>query len=166
VSALAFAAATGLSFVAMEGVSYVAHRWVMHRFGMGWHRSHHRPPTGGLERNDLFPACFSMVGVALFALATTGPAIAWLLPVAVGVSLYGAAYLVVHEICIHERVAVPVPRGAYARWLRASHALHHRFGGEPYGMLLPVVPRALRARGEEVGAQPTDVARRVPARAP
>ena len=30
--------------------------------------------------------------------------------------------------------------------LKEAHALHHRFGGEPYGMLCPVIPRQLRER--------------------
>ena len=55
-----------VAFAVMEGVSYAAHRWVMHGAGMGWHRSHHVPSDGGWERNDLFPACFSVVGFAVF----------------------------------------------------------------------------------------------------
>lgn len=140
------------AFVAMEGVSYLAHRFVMHRVGMAWHRSHHRPPAGPVERNDLFPLCFSSVGVALFALATVGPAVTVLLWVGIGVTAYGAAYLFVHEICIHRRLPVPVPKAAYLEWLRDAHRVHHRFGGEPYGMLLPLVSRSRRARAAEPGA--------------
>jgi beta-carotene 3-hydroxylase len=32
--------------------------------------------------------------------------------------------------------------------LADAHALHHRFGGEPYGMLVPIVPASVRARAE------------------
>jgi beta-carotene 3-hydroxylase len=134
------------SFVGMEAVSYGLHRWVMHGFGMAWHRSHHVPREGRFERNDLFPVCFSAVGVTLFALATMGPAVGPLLWVAIGVTAYGTAYMVVHDVHIHGRLGVRLPSWAYLAWLRDSHALHHRFGGEPYGMLLPLVPRALRAR--------------------
>jgi beta-carotene 3-hydroxylase len=137
-----------VSFVAMEGVSYGAHRWVMHRFGMGWHRSHHRPPAGRFEANDLFPVVFSVVGVALFALGTVGPAIDTLFWIGIGVTAYGVAYLVVHELFIHHRLRVPLPRSATVAWLRDSHRIHHLYGGEPYGMLMPIVPRALRARAE------------------
>jgi beta-carotene 3-hydroxylase len=129
------------AFVAMEGVSYLAHRFVMHGAGMVWHRSHHVPTGSRFERNDLFPLCFSTVGVSLFALATTRPSIAPLLWVGVGVTAYGATYLVVHEVYIHRRLPVRVPALAYLEWLRAAHRVHHRFGGEPYGMLLPLVPR-------------------------
>jgi beta-carotene 3-hydroxylase len=130
------------AFVAMEGVSYATHRWVMHGPGMGWHRSHHLPPAGRVERNDLFPLCFSAVGVALFALASFGPQIRPLFWVGVGVTAYGALYLFVHEVCIHRRLPVPVPSGRRATFLRDAHRVHHATGGEPYGMLLPVVSRA------------------------
>ena len=137
-----------LSFGAMEAVSYGAHRWVMHGFAMAWHRSHHLPAQDRFEKNDLFPLCFSSVGVALFAVATMGPAIAPLFWVGTGITLYGATYLFVHEVYIHGRLPVRVPQAAYLDWLRESHRVHHRFGGEPYGMLLPLVSRSLRRRSE------------------
>jgi beta-carotene 3-hydroxylase len=125
------------AFAAMELVSYATHRWVMHGFAIGWHRSHHAPPIGRLERNDRFPLCFSLVGVALFAGAAVGPAVLW--PVAVGVTLYGVTYAVVHEVVIHRRLPVPVAGGRYLGWLRDAHLDHHLGGREPYGMLLPLV---------------------------
>lgn len=157
------------AFVAMEGISYLAHRFVMHGPGMGWHRSHHLPPRGGLERNDLFPLCFSTVGVTLFALATMGPAIRPLLWVGAGVTAYGAAYLFVHEVYIHRRLPIGVPALGYLEWLRAAHRAHHRLGGEPYGMLLPLVPRRRREQAAEGAVGATDPlsrgARARPARA-
>lgn len=126
------------SFLAMEAVSYATHRWVMHGFARGWHRSHHLPSQGGLERNDLFPVCFSGLGFALFAAASAGVPHLW--PVAAGVTAYGACYLFVHEVYIHHRLPVPLPgRVRYLDWLREAHADHHLSSGEPYGMLLPVV---------------------------
>ena len=147
-----------VSFVAMELVSYAAHRWVMHGVGMRWHRSHHLPPAGRLERNDLFPLCFSLVGVAAFALPATGigpPGLFW---VATGITLYGACYLLVHDVYVHRRLPVPVPRSRLLDRLRESHAIHHRLGGEPYGMLFPVVTRELRARANGARAHAPDAA--------
>jgi beta-carotene 3-hydroxylase len=152
VSPLAAVAVAVGAFAAMEAVSYLAHRFVMHGAGMVWHRSHHVPTDGPFERNDLFPLCFSTVGVLLFALATMGPAVRPLLWVAIGVTAYGAAYLAVHEVVIHRRLPVRVPTNAYVDWLREAHRVHHRFGAEPYGMLLPLVPRSLRARAREDAA--------------
>lgn len=125
------------AFVGMEGVSYATHRWVMHGPGLGWHRSHHAPPAGRVERNDLFPACFSSLGFGLFAAgaATGDRRLSWL---AGGVTAYGALYLLVHEVHIHRRVPAPRLGGRYLRWLREAHADHHAASGEPYGMLLPL----------------------------
>ena len=136
------------AFVSMEAVSYATHRWVMHGFAIGWHRSHHAPPTAGLERNDRFPLCFSVVGVALFAGASGGLPVLW--PIAVGVTAYGIAYLIVHEVVIHRRLPIAVPVGRYLGWLREGHRDHHVGGGEPYGMLLPLVrERQARASTED-----------------
>jgi beta-carotene 3-hydroxylase len=126
-----------LAFIVMEPVTYAVHRWVMHGFALGWHRSHHAPPSGRFERNDLFPVCFSAVGVTLFALAGAGVSLLW--PVAIGVTAYGAAYLFVHDVFIHHRLPVRLPPLAYLTWLRDAHADHHATGAEPYGMLLPLV---------------------------
>ena len=124
------------TFAVMELVSYAAHRWVMHGFAMAWHRSHHARSLGGFEKNDLFPVCFSSVAVTLFALGSLGLDAMWW--VAIGVTAYGAGYLFVHEVYIHHRLPVPVPRLRYLEWLRDAHRAHHVSGAEPYGMLLPL----------------------------
>jgi beta-carotene 3-hydroxylase len=67
--------------------------------------------------------------------------------VCVGVTAYGAVYALVHDVYVHGRL--PVFRGRRVPVLdrlAAAHRIHHLFNGEPYGMLLPVVPRQLRAR--------------------
>ena len=133
------------TFAGMELVSYATHRWVMHRIGIVLHRSHHRAGPPRWEANDLFPVMFSIVGITLFASATIGGA-GWLLPVAIGVTLYGVAYAFVHDVYIHGRLPLRVRESRYLIWVRDAHQLHHRFNGEPYGMLLPVVPRELRER--------------------
>ena len=125
------------AFAAMEGVSYAGHRWVMHGPGMGWHRSHHAPPSTRFERNDRFPLCFSVVGFLLFLFGSLGVRPLWW--IGAGVTAYGLAYLFVHEVYIHRRLRMPLPRSRYLEWLREAHRDHHTGGGEPYGMLLPVV---------------------------
>ncbi|HZB43305.1 MAG TPA: sterol desaturase family protein [Ilumatobacter sp.] len=135
-----------LTFSGMEMIAYSAHRWLMHGPGMVWHRSHHAPARTLIERNDLFPLCFSAVGVGLAVVAATGraPASSW--AAAAGVTAYGVAYLAVHEIVIHRRLSLPVPDLRYLRWLRDSHRAHHIDAGEPYGMLLPLMSAARRRR--------------------
>ena len=135
-----------LTFVGMEGVAYCAHRWVMHGRAIDWHASHHAPPRARMERNDLFPLCFSTIGVASFVVAASGRAPGWTWAAAAGVTAYGATYLVVHEIVIHRRLSLPVPDLRYLRWVRDAHRAHHVDAGEPYGMLLPLMPAADRKR--------------------
>jgi beta-carotene 3-hydroxylase len=127
------------AFVAMEGVSYATHRWLMHGPGLVWHRSHHAPPRGRVERNDLFPVCFAVVGVVLFALGAGPVPILW--GPAIGVTAYGVTYALVHDVVIHRRLPFVALRWRYLDWVRAAHRDHHLGGGEPYGMLLPLVRR-------------------------
>jgi len=144
-----------LAFVAMEPVTYAVHRWVMHGPGRAIHVSHHRPRSGRFEANDLYPVAFAaVVGVGLVVGFNVD---GWgvLVPIGVGVTCYGAVYGAVHDGYIHGRLAVLARRGGpgWAR-LAAAHRLHHRYGGEPYGMLFPVVPASLRAQAATPSRDP------------
>ena len=134
------------AFVGMELVSYLMHRFVMHGPGRAIHADHHRPAEGGFERNDLYPASFSLLAVTLFVLGTGIPGLRLLVAAGVGMTAYGFAYFYVHEVYVHRRLPLPRRGGRYVAWLERRHRIHHLYGGEPYGMLLPVVPRALRER--------------------
>ncbi len=135
------------AFAAMEPLTAAVHRFVMHGIGFRLHRSHHRHATGGWEANDAFPVIFAAVVCIALWVGFHDPARADLVPLGVGVTAYGIAYALVHDVYIHRRL----------RWfgdlhagvldaLADAHALHHRFGGAPYGMLVPIVPAAVRAR--------------------
>ena len=141
----ALALAAG-AFLAMEPVAYAAHRWLMHGPGWGWHRSHHQRRVGPLERNDRYPATFAATTVTAMAVGAAVPRLRWLLPVGAGVTAYGAAYAYVHDVHIHGRVPALDVDSALLDRLATAHHQHHRGGGEPYGMLVPVLPRADRAR--------------------
>ena len=141
------------AFVAMEGVSYATHRWVMHGFAMGWHRSHHAPKESFFEKNDRFPVVFASVGITLFALGAGGANALWW--VAIGVTLYGAVYSFIHEVYIHHRLPIRLPRVAYLEWLREAHRAHHLSGEEPYGMLLPLA-RTEVPEGRATGYDPLE----------
>jgi beta-carotene 3-hydroxylase len=146
-----------LAFVVMEAVSYLAHRFVMHGFGMGWHRSHHRRTESRFEKNDLFPVVFAAVTILAMTAGATLPSLHALYLVGIGVTLYGAAYAFVHDVYIHARLG-RLPELRPFEWLKASHRIHHLFGGEPYGMLLPIVPKALRERAAAVRTDPLEPA--------
>ena len=141
------------AFVVMEPVTYLAHRYVMHGLGRRLHRSHHRrwPARAEgepfFEANDAFPAAFAGVVVVGMAAGFNVDGFGVLLPVSVGVTLYGVAYALVHDGYIHRRIPVRGRHPVLDR-LAEAHALHHRFGGEPYGMLVPIVPASVRARAE------------------
>ncbi len=146
-----------VSFVMMEPVTYATHRWVMHGVGRRLHRSHHRLDSRGWEANDAYPLAFASMVMAAMAIGFNRADGGRLVAAAVGISAYGFAYAGVHDIYIHRRLSRRTGRRISRRGVRRegatasnrlsdAHELHHRFGGEPYGMLLPVVPRALARR--------------------
>jgi beta-carotene 3-hydroxylase len=145
-----------VAFVAMEPVTAATHRFVMHGPGMVLHRSHHRRTHNRWERNDAFPVMFAALVCLGFWVGFHEPQLAELVPIGVGITAYGAAYALVHDVYIHRRLRwfgdrrVPV----LAR-LADAHELHHRFGGAPYGMLVPVVPRRLRTARAATTSTPT-----------
>ena len=155
---IASVAAAVTAFVVMEPVTYAAHRWVMHGIGWAWHRSHHRrrpEPNRFVEQfeeNDWYPVVFAGLTVMAMAAGSAWSGLGLLIPIGVGVTAYGAAYAFVHDLYIHGRfVQLPVWR-PFER-LKEAHALHHRFNGEPYGMLCPIVPAELRARAAAAAAR-------------
>lgn len=141
------------AFVVMEPVTYLAHRYVMHGLGRRLHRSHHRrwPARAAgepfLEANDAFPAMFAGVAMLAMAAGFNVDGLTVLLPITAGTTLYGFAYALVHDGYIHRRLPLGSRNRVLDR-LAAAHELHHRFGGEPYGMLVPIVPASVRARAE------------------
>ena len=156
------------AFVGMEGFTYLTHRFVMHGIGWALHRSHHVPRGEGstgerFEANDVFPCIGAAVAMVGFAIGFNVP-VPSLVAVGFGVTAYGLAYMFVHDIYIHGRVA-RLPVMAPLERLRRAHALHHLYGGEPFGMLLPILPRRLRVLVPTVDAD-SAVARRPRSRVP
>lgn len=133
------------AFVVMEPVTALTHRFVMHGAGMVLHRSHHRRNRQRWEANDWFPVMFAAVVMGGLAVGFNIRGAGWLVPVGVGVTLYGVLYAVVHDLYIHRRFGVfGGRRVAVLDRLAEAHAVHHVRGGAPYGMLVPVVPKPSR----------------------
>ena len=144
------------ALVLMEPVTALVHRFVMHGFGMGWHRSHHEAPRTVLEANDLFPVVFAGATVVLLAVgvyAASAPHV--LIPIGIGITAYGAAYLLVHDVVIHRRLAYLRFPDRLLRRLREAHNVHHLFAQAPYGFLAPIVPADLRRRAAARGSDRT-----------
>lgn len=130
-----FAALVLVSFVVMEFVSYLAHRYVYHKLLWVFHRSHHSPRTGPFEANDVFPVFFATLAITIMVTALSDPLSPDLLAVSIGVSLYGMVYFFVHDLYVHRRVRRLGLRIPFLIQVKKAHALHHRYGGEPYGLL-------------------------------
>lgn len=134
-------------FMIMEPLTYLAHRYVMH--GVGWvlHASHHRPRETRIELNDAFPLIFASLTIILLAIGTSFHSVGVLVPIGIGITLYGAVYSFVHDVYIHGRF-FRVERIAFLEPIKRAHVLHHLYDGEPYGMLMPIVPRRIREQAK------------------
>ena len=161
-----FTAVAVLAFLVMEPVTYLTHRFVMHGLAERIHRSHHVPSPGRWEANDAFPVVFSAAAMVATLAAYQGWTSRLVLAAVVGVSVYGLLYALVHDVYIHRRLAPSAPAsgrvirresgGGHPRLERLAdaHRIHHLYNGEPYGMLLPVVPRELRERAARTDRDP------------
>lgn len=136
-----------VAFMLMEPFTYAAHRWVMHGIGERLHRSHHanaaRSKPALIETNDLYPVAFAGIVMALLALGFNVSGFAVLVPVCIGITVYGATYFTVHDVYIHRRIRLwGESKPAVLEHLADAHRTHHATNGEPYGMLFPIVRQA------------------------
>ena len=145
-----------VAFVVMEPITAATHRWVMHGIGEWFHRSHHRPGRKPRwERNDWFPVFFAAIVLVGLWLGFNRDGFAALVPIAIGVTSYGACYALVHDGYIHRRIdPFGQRRNAYLDHVADSHRIHHLYNGAPYGMLVPVVPAELRERAARTDRDP------------
>jgi beta-carotene 3-hydroxylase len=122
-----------VTFLGMEAFAWWAHKYIMHRWGWGWHRSHHEPEEGLFEKNDLYAVVFALFAMLMFAIGSFGfPAIT---AFAIGVTLYGFFYFVVHDGLVHQRWPFRyIPHRGYAKRLVQAHRLHHAVRGKDHGV--------------------------------
>lgn len=118
-----------LTVAFMEVFSIVAHKYVMHGFGWGWHRSHHEPRHGWFEKNDLFAVVFAGVAIALIYAGSRGShPLEW---IGAGMTAYGLLYFVAHDGLVHRRWPFQyVPRRGYLKRLYQAHRMHHAVAGK------------------------------------
>ncbi len=142
-------------YLLMEAVAWLSHKYVMHGFLWRWHRDHHvndlRTETEKnsshcvWEKNDLFFLIYAAPTVILMIIGfLTGffP----LVLIAIGITLYGFTYFVLHEIVYHRRMRIPFLQNRHNRYIRAlirAHRGHHHPKGQTgfnsFGLL--VFPR-------------------------
>ena len=127
------------AFVGMEFVAWFTHKYVLHGWLWWLHRSHHVRHEHAFERNDFFFLYYAAIATVLFIIGSDE--MTWPFWVAVGVTLYGLVYFLLHDVFIHQRIKLFGKAGnAYLRALNMAHKMHHkttgRNGSESFGMLL------------------------------
>lgn len=113
-----------VTLAAMEGVALLAHKYIMHGWGWGWHRSHHEPRSGLFEKNDLYAVVFAGLAIVLIALGNQGVhPLEW---IGAGMTAYGLVYFIFHDGLVHRRWPFKgVPRRGYLKRLYQAHLMHH-----------------------------------------
>ncbi|XP_038976283.1 beta-carotene hydroxylase 2, chloroplastic-like [Phoenix dactylifera] len=144
-----FALSVGAA-VGMEYWARWAHRALWHASLWHMHESHHRPRDGPFELNDVFAIINAVPAISLlsFGFFTRGLVPGLCFGAGLGITLFGMAYMFVHDGLVHRRFPVgPIANVPYFRRVAAAHQIHHmdKFDGVPYGLFLG--PKEL----EEVG---------------
>ena len=132
------------AFLTMEAVAWFTHKYIMH--GLLWrlHKDHHRKESSGFfEHNDFFFLIFALPGILALYLGSRND-LNYLVWIGLGITFYGFAYFLVHDIFIHQRFNfLRNTNNSYFKALRRAHKMHHKHldkeDGECFGMLW--VPR-------------------------
>ena len=128
------------SFVAMEAVAWFTHKYIMH--GLLWilHKDHHKKESSGFfEHNDFFFLIFAIPGIICLFIGVQNN-FNFLFWIGLGITLYGMAYFLVHDIFIHQRFRLfRNSDNSYLKAIRRAHKMHHKHidkeEGECFGML-------------------------------
>lgn len=128
------------TFVFMEGFAWFTHKYIMHGWMWRWHESHHVHHVHWWEKNDLFSVLFGVTATATIVVGNEVPALWPLFWIGIGITLYGVAYFVFHDIIVHRRVKIAYkPRNRYMKRIIKAHYIHHkvheRDGAEAFGFL-------------------------------
>jgi beta-carotene 3-hydroxylase len=129
------------TFVVMEGVAWAMHKYIMHGPFWNLHSDHHarKNHNSPFERNDTFFVFFSVLAITAFSLWSVFGLILFL-GIGMGISVYGVAYFVIHDLFIHQRVKIwRNTKNPYLKAIRRAHKVHHKHlnkeDGECFGML-------------------------------
>ncbi len=128
------------AFASMEIIAWFTHKYIMHGILWRLHKDHHKKESKGFfEHNDFFFLLFAIPGIiCLFVGMQNGyNALFW---IGIGITAYGLAYFLVHDIFIHQRFKIfRNTDNAYFKAIRRAHKVHHKHigkeEGECFGML-------------------------------
>ncbi|KAL3630637.1 carbonic anhydrase [Castilleja foliolosa] len=141
--ALSFGAAVGMEYWARW-----AHEALWHASLWHMHESHHRAREGPFEQNDVFAIINAVPAIALLSYGFFHKgifpglcfgAVESKLVQGLGITVFGMAYMFVHDGLVHRRFPVgPIANVPYLRRVAAAHQLHHsdKFSGVPFGLFL------------------------------
>lgn len=124
-------------FWTMELVAWATHKYVMHGFLWSLHKDHHQVDKNKvLEKNDSFFLIFAIPGSTLIVF---GEPLSFY--IGIGITLYGLAYFIIHEIFIHQRIKLfRNTKSRYLKAIRRAHKIHHKNlnkeDGSCFGMLI------------------------------
>lgn len=140
------------SFFAMEAVAWLTHKYIMHGLLWSLHKDHHEGNQSGFEKNDFFFVLFAIPGASLL-IAGISDAFNFQFYIGAGITLYGCAYFLIHDIFIHQRFPFfRKTRNKYLLALRRAHKIHHKrqdkLHGSCFGML--IVPKKYFTTSEQV----------------
>ena len=141
-----------LSYFFMEFIAWSNHKYIMHGFLWNWHKDHHlkdaQPDmplkTEGkkFEKNDLFFIVYALPGIILMVtgfLTGNKPMIF----IALGITLYGLTYFIIHDIIIHKRLNIGFLHKNskfFIRGIIKAHLAHHKPNNkrdfQNYGLLI------------------------------
>lgn len=129
-----------LVFCLMECVTWLTHKYIMHGWFWNLHEDHHNKSHSFFEKNDFFFVIFACVSMVFFTAGTFVDGLGFMFYIGIGVTLYGFAYFMVHDILIHQRFRLfSRTSNIYFRALRKAHKVHHKHlgkeEGECFGML-------------------------------
>ncbi|MGZ8518134.1 MAG: sterol desaturase family protein [Chitinophagaceae bacterium] len=128
------------AFISMEAVAWFTHKYIMH--GLLWrlHKDHHKKESSGFfEHNDFFFLIFAIPGIVCLFIGMLNE-YNFLFWIGLGITLYGLAYFLVHDVFIHQRFKIfRNTDTAYFKAIRRAHKVHHKHlgkeQGECFGML-------------------------------
>ena len=131
------------SYFFMEFVAWFAHKYIMHGFGWFLHADHHsrysKESSSFFEKNDAFFIIFAVPAMLGYILGSVY-GIPLLIASAIGITLYGATYFLIHDVLFHQRIKLRIGGNVYFRALRRAHGMHHvhysKEEGECFGLLV------------------------------
>lgn len=131
---------TVATFILMELVAWLSHKYLMHGVFWFFHEDHHQHNSNikPFEWNDFFFLLFALPGIVLLAFGIESFSTPFW--IGLGITIYGLAYFLIHDVFIHRRLKwLKNIDSSYFRAIRRAHKVHHKHfnkeDGECFGML-------------------------------